>query len=508
MSAWSVLRRWILRSAPRRSVILRAIAAGVATQAASTALLIGAPLLLCVAFRHRFASDPLVGVLAVGLAIIEILAFLRSPLRYLERTVAHEAGFEAVRHWRVWLTRSVGRWPFRRWSDAATGDLLDRALNDVDVLQDVWLRALLPWTATLLVTLAVDTQLGLLRGGVVVLITLLTLVIMAGRFAPLVAAARQGHHELSRASTQRLELSRVADELSLLGIDPTALPSSPGPPSTTWRRQGLALAALAVVASALVMIAADASSTFNYSQESLIRTLLLASVSTELFFATRHCLLVLSRVVVTADRLDEMAMPDPRVVTSAPFSDSIWVAEIGELAPVARVAIIGANGVGKSTWLRAVGQLDGSRPHQLLLGGVDAAELNEATLRQRVGYLSAQPSYLRGVVGDVLTLGRRLHADPIVLLGDLGIHANASDRWSERSRGEDQRAGLVRALVTAPSLLLLDEPTSALGDTETSAVLRLLETRASRVIVVTHDPRVIAWCDAVYELHDGELLRR
>jgi putative ABC transport system ATP-binding protein len=256
------------------------------------------------------------------------------------------------------------------------------------------------------------------------------------------------------------------------------------------------------------MIAAYASSTFNYSQETLIRTLLLASVSAELFFATRHCLLVLSRVVVTADRLDEMAMPDPSVVTSAPFSDSIWVAEIGELAPVARVAIIGANGVGKSTWLRAVGQLDGSRPHQLLLGGVDAAQLNEATLRQRVGYLSAQPSYLRGVVGDVLTLGRRLHADPIVLLGDLGIHANASDRWSERSRGEDQRAGLVRALVTAPSLLLLDEPTSALGDTETSAVLRLLETRASRVIVVTHDPRVIAWCDAVYELRDGELLRR
>jgi ABC-type lipoprotein export system ATPase subunit len=50
---------------------------------------------------------------------------------------------------------------------------------------------------------------------------------------------------------------------------------------------------------------------------------------------------------------------------------------------------------------------------------------------------------------------------------------------------------------------MLDEPTSALGDAETTAVLNLLSTFASTVLVASHDPRVLAWCDDVIELSDA-----
>ena len=65
-------------------------------------------------------------------------------------------------------------------------------------------------------------------------------------------------------------------------------------------------------------------------------------------------------------------------------------------------------------------------------------------------------------------------------------------------------------MVTDPSVYLLDELTSGLGTDETSNVLSLLASTGATVIVATHDPQVMTWCDEVIELADGALreLRR
>jgi putative ABC transport system ATP-binding protein len=63
-------------------------------------------------------------------------------------------------------------------------------------------------------------------------------------------------------------------------------------------------------------------------------------------------------------------------------------------------------------------------------------------------------------------------------------------------------------MVTSPLLYLLDEPTSGLGADETAAVLSLVASSNATVIVATHDPQVMAWCDDVLELREGELLVR
>jgi ABC-type lipoprotein export system ATPase subunit len=63
----------------------------------------------------------------------------------------------------------------------------------------------------------------------------------------------------------------------------------------------------------------------------------------------------------------------------------------------------------------------------------------------------------------------------------------------------------VRALVSSPLIFLLDEPTSGLGRDETDRVLAIIEATGATVVVATHDPRVIQWCDEVVELRDSTL---
>jgi putative ABC transport system ATP-binding protein len=101
--------------------------------------------------------------------------------------------------------------------------------------------------------------------------------------------------------------------------------------------------------------------------------------------------------------------------------------------------------------------------------------------------------------------------DPLELLAEVGMTAKAARRPHEMSGGERQRVGIARALMTKPSLLLVDEPTAALDRARSQEVVELLarETRRSGVatVMVTHDHDVLHHCDRVLEMVDGRLSR-
>ncbi len=85
-------------------------------------------------------SSALVGILAA----VEVLAFLRGPLRYAERLVGHDAALRALARWRVWLYDCLTPRVPAALSGWRSGDLLASAIDDVDTLQDLYLRTLLP----------------------------------------------------------------------------------------------------------------------------------------------------------------------------------------------------------------------------------------------------------------------------------------------------------------------------------------------------------------------------
>jgi ABC-type transport system involved in cytochrome bd biosynthesis fused ATPase/permease subunit len=180
------------------------------------------------------------------------------------------------------------------------------------------------------------------------------------------------------------------------------------------------------------------------------------------------------------------------------------------VAPGQRVALVGASGVGKSTLLRAIAALDDVTAGTISIGDVSVAEIAESDLRRHVAYVASEPGLTRGYALDVVRLGRTSARNAHDDLAALGLVTESATRWEELSRGERARVALVRAMVTDPSVYLLDELTSGLGTDETSNVLSLLGSTGATVIFATHDQQVMTWCDEVVELADGSLrlLRR
>ena len=176
-----------------------------------------------------------------------------------------------------------------------------------------------------------------------------------------------------------------------------------------------------------------------------------------------------------------------------------------DIAPGEFVALIGRSGTGKSTLLRALAGLDRAVTGELEVTGTAAVAFQEPRLIP----------WRR--VSDNVRLGLR-RADPAAepraiargALDEVGLTGRA-DAWPlTLSGGEAQRAALARALVREPSLLLLDEPFSALDAlTRISMhrlVLRLWAHHQPAVLLVTHDvDEAIALADRVLVLADGRI---
>jgi putative ABC transport system ATP-binding protein len=182
--------------------------------------------------------------------------------------------------------------------------------------------------------------------------------------------------------------------------------------------------------------------------------------------------------------------------------------------------IAGPSGAGKSTLLKILAAIDRPTAGRVQLAGIDIETLtarSQRDLRRRmIGFVQQRPSENLApglsLVRQVRDAARWRDADPASaddLLDQLGMRELGEHEPDELSGGEQQRGGIVRAMVGNPAVLIADEPTAELDLASTRAVCAMLQRRAAEsgaaVIVSTHDPEVVAIGDHIIALRDGAI---
>lgn len=187
-------------------------------------------------------------------------------------------------------------------------------------------------------------------------------------------------------------------------------------------------------------------------------------------------------------------------------------------------ALLGPNGAGKSTTLGCITGAQSPDDGEIIVGGRSYSSLTPRTAREAGIAIIYQHPQLAGdlSIADNIFLGRELtsfgHVDSARqesesrrALGSLGVELDVKRRVRDLSIGEQQIVEIARALADQPSVLILDEPTSALSDSETAHLLetmqRLARDRQIVVVFVTHILKeVMVAADEVTIIRDGRVL--
>ena len=524
---------------------------GLAAAAATIGLLAGSGYVV-----GRAALRPGLNAIVGILAAVEVLAFLRGPLRYEERLVGHDAALRALTRWRLWLYDCLAPRVPAGLAGWRSGDLLVRAIDDVDALQDLYLRSLLPMAiavgASVIGTVAVGlilpwaaVALGLPLAVALIVPALLTwrrrgddeMAALSGELSAKVVDALSGTPELLAFGAGDATLRAV----EALGERADALERRHARlASATALVIGVCLAAAVVGVLALGVAAVHA----HHLGQVMVAVLPLAALATfETVPGVPHAVARALAVRASAERLfalEDVPVPvrDPDApearapgVPEVVFEDAALRYGSGQpraldgislrLPPGGRLAVTGSSGAGKSSLVNALMRYWPLEAGTLSLGGTDVERLTQTDARGSCALADQRAQMFAGTVRSNLTLARPdateeeiagalrvARLDEWVATLPEGLETPVGADGVALSGGERRRLAVARALLAPRPLVILDEPTSGLdaglADELIEGVLRFAGDRS--VLVVTHRAAEAARCDAAVALEAGRVV--
>lgn len=500
----------------------------------------------------RLAFGPAAG-LALGLGLVgalRTLGALRIVARYAERLVTHAATFRALAAVRVWLFRGLAVRSAGGLGLLRSGDALSRIVGDVEALDGLYLRILVPG----LVAAAALPALwwALAPAGLWVLVAVGSLFVIAWLVLPLVAASgsRRAGAGLARASaglrTSVLDTFDGLREVRAYGAEGRMLAEVQAREAALVQAQH-AVARLAARAQAGAVLCGSAA---------LLAVLLLvpegwaSGIAVFLTLAAFELVLGLPRAgalaghaAAAAARVLDAAQPPPHTtppLVAAPMpmpmpsGTAIRFEGVGfrwqpDRPPVlngltldipagSRVAILGPSGSGKSTLAALLLKVVAPQSGHIVLGGADIAALPADGVRARMALLGQATHLFSDTLRANLLLARPVATDAELWAaleqaqaGDAaralpgGLDAWIGQGGTAVSGGEARRFALARALLSEAPVLILDEPATGLdADTERAFLSTLNDAAPGRTIVlIVHRLMGVERLDRIYRLSAG-----
>lgn len=514
--------------------LLAGVVAAIASTLAGVALLVLAGRVVAGAVAAGEAGAlALAGLGFAALLWLRPVMLFRPVARYLERLVTHEATFRALADMRVWFfTRLAARLP-RGIGLREAGDLLGRLVADVESLDGLYLRVIVPAASSLAVVVAVVFLVGAVDAG---LAALLALPLAAALLLPLLlapAAARAGD---AVARAQGSLRNAVVDPLT--GIEDTLAANAEARAGARVAAEGAALAAAQRDlarraawggAAGSLLVQASLLCALGWAllagQQGLAAGLMgvfLAIAAAEALGLMPRAGAAMAAAGAGARRLFEAAdtrepVPDPVAPAAAPSGHALrvsglrfrWAADRPlvfdgldlDLPEGARIALLGPSGTGKSTLAALLLKLAVPEAGRIALGGVDIATLPAAELRRRVTWLTQDARLFDDTIAANLRLAAP-EADEAALwaaldraqVGDVvralpdRLETMCGEAGLRFSGGQARRLVLARTLLSPASVVILDEPAAGLdADTERAFLETLDEALGGRsVILIQH----------------------
>lgn len=553
-STLHTLRRLVAFLRPFAAQVALSILLGVGTVASAISLLGTSAYLIAYAALH-----PSVAVLQVAIVGVRFFGISRAVFRYLERLVSHSVNFRLLAGLRVWFYAHLEPLAPARLQEVRSADLLNRAVADIEMLENFYVRAAAPPLVALLVTFGVgvfvaryDTRLGwFLAGALLVTGVFLPLLVRVLARAPgkevierrslLIGSlldAVQGMPDLLAYGQAEAQLARVAEASRCLGRaqDRQARAGALGN-ALLQGLTGLALWGMLLLAIPLVNQQIDGISL------ALLALITLASFEavSPLIPAAQHfesCLQAARRLFGLVETAPDVTVPpNPlSLPTESPhfrvhglsfqYSGDRQPALGGldlDLPPGKRVALVGPSGAGKSTLINLLLRFWEFDSGSMEWNGIDVRRFDPARVRQQMAVIGQTTYLFAGTLRQNLLLARpdaaeadlkrvldQAQLSELVAQIPAGLDTWIGERGLQLSGGERQRVAVARALLRDAPLLLLDEPTANL---DAAAELRLVETlhqvfAGRSVIYITHRLLGLDDMDEILVMQEGRVMER
>jgi len=549
------LLRLLGMARPLRGRLLGAVVAGAAATGCGVALLAVSGFLLA-----RASGHPAIIEISVAVVAVRALSIGRGVSRYLERLASHDVAFRVLAQVRVGIWRRLAALAPSGTSVFRSGDLLARLISDVDATQDLFIRGVTPVFAAVLVGGGAVTAclLILAPAGAVLAAGLLA----AGIAVPLAGAAvarkaaRAAAPARGRLAASLTEVLDGAADLQAFGAAGTALARLDETDAELTRTDGRTAAASALGAGlmstvagltlfAVLLLGVAATGSGALSRVPLAVLTLTALAAFEAVTALPAAAVQLGQARVAAARIAAVTdAPDPvrdparpRALPPGPVGIQLRDATVRyrpggppaldrvslDLPPGRRVALVGANGAGKSTVAAVLMRFCELSGGTALLGGHDLASYAADDVRSVIGGCPQDPHLFDATIRANLRLARpdatdeeleaaaaRARLLPWIRSLPRGWDTPAGTRGAAVSGGECQRLALARAFLADPALLILDEPTAHLDPpTRQALTADLLDATEGRsVLFITHERDGLDQVDQIVVLDHGRVAER